>query len=87
MEWGGGGEREEYGFPLINCHSFPGYFVRKTCPGEKEFPLVPVLKPSSYPEIRKGIPFPLLSHRTLLALSGCHLQQRGQNKGQTQESL
>lgn len=25
-------------FPLINCHNFPGYFVRKTCPGEKEFP-------------------------------------------------
>ena len=32
------GEREGDGFPLINCHSFPGYFVRKTCPGEKEFP-------------------------------------------------
>lgn len=34
------GEREGDGFPLINCHSFPGYFVRKTCPGEKEFLLL-----------------------------------------------
>lgn len=33
-------EREGYGFPPINCHSFPGYFVRKTCPGEKEFLLL-----------------------------------------------
>lgn len=33
-------EREGGGFPLINCHSFPGYFVRKTCPGEKEFLLL-----------------------------------------------
>lgn len=52
------GEREGYGFPLINCHSFPGYFVRKTCPGEKEFLLALALKHSSYPEIGKGILLP-----------------------------
>lgn len=48
------GEREGYGFPLINCHSFPGYFVGKTCPGEKEFLLAVTLNHSSYPEIGKG---------------------------------
>lgn len=70
------------GFPLINCHNFPGYFVRKTCPGEKEFPeALPTQR------LGRGNAFPPWSWSILALSSGFHLQQRGQRKGQDQENF